>query len=297
MDPPDVTAFTSESRSRQSSISLQRQESTLNKSIGMETHSSEHTLLSLQNRKRLSRGLSEDDPSRITVHQVLEDRFAPPFSLEDFQNFLKAEHSEENIKFYLALRKYERICSHIPVQLLQSADEVPSDLATRHDFSAAKACISSILEKFFTPGAEDELNVPANLVRDMLRNIKETNNIQPEVFKRIMENVLTMLRLSSFPNFCKLALTEGDCKPKVTVDQVLEDQLPHPMSFSDFHQFLIRERSEEKIEFYLAIKLLRATCENVPKEVLMKSSQQPPDSDYGETIKTAKIWRLRMAVI
>ncbi|ORY36428.1 hypothetical protein BCR33DRAFT_476664 [Rhizoclosmatium globosum] len=87
-----------------------------------------------------------------------------------------------------------------------------------------------IIARFFTLGGERELNVPSNILKPLLTDVNEKQNVHPDVFKAALDNVLTMLRLSSFPNFYKQAIEKGPITLKYTLQQVLDDALHPPVS-------------------------------------------------------------------
>ncbi|KAJ3016229.1 UNVERIFIED_CONTAM: hypothetical protein HDU68_012305 [Siphonaria sp. JEL0065] len=239
-----------------------------------------------RNKTSVTRRLSEADGAiKITVQQVLEDLFAPPFSMKDFQKFLEKEHSEENFDFYVAFKSYERTCTGISSTLLQNSLQIPQDPQQASQLEKTKALVVRLIERFFTVGAAQELNVPSTLVKPMLQQINTAGNIHPDVFKGVLENVFAMMRLSSFPNFYKAALGKGVVKRKVTLQRVLDDRCRPPMSFNDFHQFLKKERSEENIEFYKALKEYKQICTDIPSQILKNSG----DSSITDTTITPKL--------
>ncbi|ORY36429.1 regulator of G protein signaling superfamily [Rhizoclosmatium globosum] len=222
-----------------------------------------------------------------TVLQVLDDELQPPFSLKDFHQFIINEHSEENYDFYTAVKEYQHLCQKIPSEALRDTSmTMDSNVSVKVD--RARVAIEKIQEKFLTPGSDTELNIPSKILKPLLAELSTKTNIHPEIFKDALDNVLTMMRLSSFPVFCKLAATKGEPRLKASVQQVLDDLLPSPMSRKDFHDFLLREHSEENYEFYIALKKYEKLCEGIPREFLTDSQNVPHDDPQYPNIERAK---------
>ncbi|KAI9329753.1 RGS domain-containing protein [Obelidium mucronatum] len=154
---------------------------------------------------------------KYTLQQVLDDTLHPPVSLKDFHNFLVRDHSEENIEFYIAFRRYQAMCDKVPAPVLTGQSKEVPDSAL---FEACKNALSDIIARFVSPKAPQELNVPRNLRNTVIAET-EKRNIHPEIFKEVLENVVTMLKLSSFPKFQK-----GRCKVQVNVDDSIAVKSP-----------------------------------------------------------------------
>ncbi|KAJ3123254.1 hypothetical protein HK100_011679 [Physocladia obscura] len=250
---PPKTPMSSPNKSQPTPLSLSDQSASLTRALELGKSGS---FPPPQDRPLSSPRLPDSDTAsvKITVQQVLEDRFLSPFSMKDFHEFLIKERSEENIDFYLELKSYERLCLTIPVDLLKNTMIIPTDLEQAAQLKRARDKINDLVARFFKPGKKQELNVPAKLSKPLLIEISVNNNIHPEIFKGVLENVYTMLRLSSFPNFQRLALSKGKVIPNITLTQVLENEHAPPNSFADFYQYLQKEGTVENIEFYKAFK-------------------------------------------
>ncbi|ORY36430.1 hypothetical protein BCR33DRAFT_476399 [Rhizoclosmatium globosum] len=146
-------------------------------------------------------------------------------SLQDFHNFLKKEHSEENIEFYTALQEYKRLCLEIPSEVLKHSESSPPNEAIALSLKAVKAKLEDMLKIFFNEESQYDLNVPIRLKKPFFHEINVVKNIHPDVFDGILENVLTMLKLSSFPNFMKEAQ-----KVQVAINEVSMASLNRPAS-------------------------------------------------------------------
>ncbi|KAJ3199538.1 hypothetical protein HDU82_000339, partial [Entophlyctis luteolus] len=222
-------------------------------------------------RGKIATGKPKQDAGlKFGVRELLEDMFLPPFSMKDFQRFLIREYSDENLDFYLAMREYTKYCESIPENYLRGIG-IPKDQKALENLEKAKAMLLDIINTYFTAGGERELNIPSNILKSLIKEVKASHNFHPDVAKDALETVLVMLRLSSFPNFCKQALEKGPVMLKYTLQQVLDDQLLPPVSLKgkllrlkhrmvtsaaapDFHNFLIRDHSSENLEFYQAVR-------------------------------------------
>ncbi|KAJ3225201.1 Regulator of G-protein signaling 20 [Chytriomyces hyalinus] len=229
-----------------------------------------------------------DTAIKFGVLQVLEDQFSTPFSMKDLHRFLIAESSDENIDFYLAVKDHKRICEDIPNDALLDSTSPEAQEYDPTKLERAKASAYSIIEKFFTPGAERELNIPSHILKPIVTQVTEQNNLHPDVFRDALDTILTMVRLSSFPNFYKAAILKGPITLKYTITQILEDQLLPPVSLKDFHSFLIREHSEENIEFYMSLRKYQQLCEKLPSQVLSgRATTESCDAKLMEQCKSA----------
>ncbi|KAJ3116590.1 hypothetical protein HDU96_009249 [Phlyctochytrium bullatum] len=154
---------------------------------------------------------------KVGLKQVLNDELDSPFSLAEFYIFLKKEHSEENIEFYEEIERYRQFVQDklnwIPPPVSADASE-PADPPPPPSPEAAafleelQQRLQKILEVYFQTGADKELNIPASVRKRVLAEVKEKKNFHPDVFNAAVDNVCTMMRLSSFPNFYKKAMQE-----------------------------------------------------------------------------------------
>ncbi|KAI8847942.1 RGS domain-containing protein [Chytridium lagenaria] len=150
---------------------------------------------------------------KVGLFQVLNDELEAPFSLADFYLFLRKEHSEENIEFYEEVERYKQFAKTNPAAIPRpnAAVEPISEEGSEEEQATAafraelQKRLNKIVEVYFTNGAEKELNIPSNIRKKLMHEIKERKNFNPEMFAPAIENVCTMMRLSSFPNFYKLA--------------------------------------------------------------------------------------------
>ncbi|KAJ3323327.1 hypothetical protein HDU76_013675 [Blyttiomyces sp. JEL0837] len=264
---------------------------------------------------------------KIGLQQVLDGELKSPLSYEEFYDFLRQEHSEENIEFYKAVQEYRQLAASVDEKLLNKAERVSSsrgrrrsssttpsvnaaptpsptpaptpaveqptlpesaatpastttteqvegatapapaatitteqsapvdtapqtdttnttvqpsetnntttpssekpsilttqsslpELPTTPEFLTLKAAMDKILKIYFTEGTEKELNIPFQIRSRVVMEVKERRNYHPDVFDAAIENVTTMMRLSSFPNFYRTAVGKTGSAPGTPV--------------------------------------------------------------------------------
>ncbi|KAI9364998.1 hypothetical protein DFJ73DRAFT_357142 [Zopfochytrium polystomum] len=146
-------------------------------------------------------------PQRVPLQKVLDDELESPLSYQDFYDFLCREHSEENLEFYMAVKEYTRLASTVPAELLVPSKDggaaADDGQPARPELVPLTSALDSILATFFTSDGEKELNVPAKIASHVVQAIWRDQDFRPAVFDAAVENVCTMLRLSSFPSFCR----------------------------------------------------------------------------------------------
>ncbi|KAI8910716.1 hypothetical protein DFJ77DRAFT_470815 [Powellomyces hirtus] len=87
---------------------------------------------------------------------------------------------------------------------------------------ALRADMERIISTYLLQDSAKEINLPDVLRKRILNEVRENNNLHPDLFKGAIENVTTMMRLSSFPNFLKQALLVDPRPPltkKLTIEQ------------------------------------------------------------------------------
>ncbi|KAJ3409721.1 hypothetical protein HDV05_004295 [Chytridiales sp. JEL 0842] len=177
---------------------------------------------------------------KIGLQQVLDDQLEEPLSADSFYNFLKSEHSEENMEFYRAYKAYKASAEPY-LTLLNAPANLSTPLTPREpstpstteqsnnnnnaDESQASSQqpkqeerptkvpeslrqeLNQILDTYFTPGTPKELNVPDKIRKKLIADIETDNVLHPEVLRDAVDNVCTMMRLSSFPSFYRAAVS------------------------------------------------------------------------------------------
>ncbi|KAI9164382.1 hypothetical protein H9P43_008221 [Blastocladiella emersonii ATCC 22665] len=145
----------------------------------------------------LSSKLSGDKARNFLA--LLANELEPPYTLAAFEEFLRTrEHSEENLEFLDAVKSY-RTAAYAP----DSAD--------------AKNAILQIIQTFVIPGAPKEVNCPNVIRKKLLEDVQQKGVTDPAVFAPAEAKTLELMRLSSFPHFCRFV--EGKQGTSPSVDQ------------------------------------------------------------------------------
>lgn len=177
---------------------------------------------------------------KISLSSVLNNEAPAPYSLQDFTDFLKKEHSEENLEFWQSLVNYRKkalpyfarrtrqnsrsniadgASSMASISSIQSS-QGPEDLAP-DVMETLKAELEIIVTLFLTPGSSKEVNLGDAVRKKVVRNIVERKICHPDVFKQAAEKIFELMRLDSFNRFViqtnKEATKTG--QPTLTVDR------------------------------------------------------------------------------
>ncbi|KAG8904398.1 hypothetical protein FRB99_001820 [Tulasnella sp. 403] len=128
----------------------------------------------------------------ISLTDVLDGKHLPPLTLKDFEDYLVFEaHSAENLYFICWFREY-----NAKYRQWQSANEaLPEDKRATFppeltiSFARARGT-------FFDPSSHLELNLPAELVENLVAQTKQFSNPDPSSLIPIQKYVEDMLRES-----------------------------------------------------------------------------------------------------
>ncbi|KAJ3161526.1 hypothetical protein HDU88_007331 [Geranomyces variabilis] len=181
---------------------------------------------------------------KISLTAVLHDDVEYPFSLANFEKYVRKEHSEENLEFFQAISRYReraakvypsvhsslrsrRTTSHGSVRSISSAFASQASLsanpsgASRERLAGAaseevidagerdklKEEVDKLVAVYMVPGAEKEVNVPATLRKKLMVEVNDKKNYHPDIFKPVEQHVYLMMKTSSYPNFYREAVT------------------------------------------------------------------------------------------
>ncbi|KAL3897127.1 MAG: hypothetical protein SGCHY_003631 [Lobulomycetales sp.] len=91
-----------------------------------------------------------------------------------------------------------------------SEAEIKIDLVEGETYAERKACLrkdlDAIILLFLTPESQKEVNLPQNVVKNVLSEIRDSENYHPDVLKPVLEKTYEMMKTSSFPNFYRQAV-------------------------------------------------------------------------------------------
>lgn len=160
--------------------------------------------------------------ARISIVSVLLGETQKPYSLADFADFLKSEHSEENLEFWQSVVHYRQVAlKHFPSRLrihgsrasLGEPSQSVASLAsvasyTRDPFEldqgtkdSLKAELDIIITVFLTPGGGKEVNLGDSVRKRIVNEITEKRNYHPDVFKLAIDKIFELMKTDSFPRF------------------------------------------------------------------------------------------------
>ncbi|KNC99391.1 uncharacterized protein SPPG_05634 [Spizellomyces punctatus DAOM BR117] len=193
---------------------------------------------------------------RVHLRTILNNEAQTPYSLQDFERFLKSEHTSENLSFWLLASEYRKeasqiYSSYVAANQRQNDSEihrrsVSSESTTgsipslrRHsrasladivlspsDHAVLQQKLKILVATFLTPGADQELNINGAVRKRIVAEIDDKGAVYPGVLDAVMDKVYDMLRLGSYPRFIKLAST-GQIKPPASLDRTTtENTLP-----------------------------------------------------------------------
>ncbi|KAI9099784.1 RGS domain-containing protein [Phlyctochytrium arcticum] len=184
------------------------------------------------------RRMSPFPTNKFTLKQILDDETPYPYSRQEFHAFLRAEHTAENLQFWLEATEYRSKGSKIyaryysnPIppprpsnksKCLQAvssngyvpptfntsinSSRLPTQLKhqvqlTAEEHETLLSALHDIVGNYLTTGEENELNIPGAMRRNVVEEILERQCVAPNVLDVITECVYEMMRMGSFSRF------------------------------------------------------------------------------------------------
>ncbi|KAG8937907.1 hypothetical protein FRC00_010622 [Tulasnella sp. 408] len=128
----------------------------------------------------------------ITLNDVLEGKHLPPITLKDFEDYLVFEaHSAENLYFICWLRDYT--AAYNTWQEAQAALPEEKRQSTNPELTVSFARARGT---FFDPSSHLELNLPGELVEQLLKDTQSIASPSPDLLADVQKHVEGMLRES-----------------------------------------------------------------------------------------------------
>jgi hypothetical protein len=170
-------------------------------------------------------------PDGLTLEMVLSDSTSPPFSLQDFSEYLKTTYCNENLLFYEVVTDYQSRCeTYFGPPLVDCNDAILlSDGITLFDFTThnqhllstreqiwftnLKGKFELILQDFILSDAPQEINIPYETRHQLLQSYQIDQSYHPNVFAPACSAVVELLRISAFIPFA----TDPNRIPQVPV--------------------------------------------------------------------------------
>ncbi|KIO27126.1 hypothetical protein M407DRAFT_243462 [Tulasnella calospora MUT 4182] len=128
----------------------------------------------------------------ITLNDVLEGKHLPPITLKDFEDYLVFEaHSAENLYFICWLRDYTTAYN----RWQESQAALPEE---KRQTANAELTVSFARARgtFFDPSSHLELNLPGELVEQLLKDTQSIASPSPDLLADVQKHVEGMLRES-----------------------------------------------------------------------------------------------------
>ena len=209
---------------------------------------------------------------KLDIQLVIRNELASPFTYQEFSNFLKTLHSNENLEFLSSVLKYQKLANpfypfsispkkskRLSSQLAQSAiaDQTPEGSFDAHNpvsppnygddlfqrsLENIKAAVLRIFETYLVVGAPEEISLPSRL-RDPLVNEIQKGHYHPDIFNASYDFISMLLRQGSFNQFLAFAakspiVPSEDDIPRVTLQQIIDRETLVPYAFQDLMEFL-----------------------------------------------------------
>ncbi|KAI8989376.1 hypothetical protein BDB01DRAFT_781559 [Pilobolus umbonatus] len=163
-------------------------------------------------------------PDGLTLEMVLQGQTSPPFSLNDFSNYLKSTYCNENLLFYEAVMAYRGKCRddfqmdpivHFETNKLNHV--LLKDGKTQFNFSSSDISMLSdkekdsfiniqimfeeILTNFILSEAPQEINIPYEVRNQLLQQYETEKLYHPALLYPACTAVIELLRISAFIPF------------------------------------------------------------------------------------------------
>lgn len=142
-------------------------------------------------------------PSAENVEEFLRQ----PLALQYFTAYIKREYALENLVFYTEARKFR-------------------ELALERKRKESEKLGHQILNRFFGPNAEFELNLPGSLASDIFgrgdRFLKTNEDLPADLFLQAEKIVLNSLAFDTFPRF-KVSAAFEELRQRFVVEQHVID--------------------------------------------------------------------------
>ncbi|KAJ3184410.1 hypothetical protein HDU85_001715 [Gaertneriomyces sp. JEL0708] len=227
---------------------------------------------------------SKMNQSRVGLRQILKDAAPAPYTLQAFENFLRSEHTLENLEFWTAAQafreeskaihaKYTANNSRMSIctvdsskepsgrgsvnqlgsyaRLTQGADKPwVSDELTDAEREKLREMLEQILERFFTEESDLELNLPQKVRKQLETDIREHGIVAPNVLDVPIIKVYEMLKTQSYIRFLKLAGNVGTTPqaPKLSVARPRSETLPGASAAPVIHNVAdLRRQSDSTV--------------------------------------------------
>jgi Regulator of G protein signaling domain len=238
---------------------------------------------------------ADADSKELTLATIFKDKDLT----KAFLGYCKRIFSEENALFYLEVEKFKGIPPDTNrVSVIRDEDSyVAHDRIRRHSLLFQDRYRSTdlsrppniklneatdIYDKYVKPGSLYEVSSPPQL-KDEVKRILESKNIQLNMFDRVQEHVLNVIHVEFFPKYLETVPAEKTKwlrrkKKKKTSMAALRDLFDDDKKNRDFAKFCKSLHSEENIEFFHAVERFKSNT--VTPLTVIEEDDADDDSDY-----------------
>jgi hypothetical protein len=207
------------------------------------------------------------DYPKYTIKQIIQKETISPYSYDDYMEFLKKELCDECLEFLSLVHKYQlNSASLYPNPVIKPSPnskntaefvipepEQPKHLSkTEYDarMTESVTLLKQIVDTYVRPDSAREVNLPVYIRKPFLK-LYDQGKCHPDLLIESFDHIANMLRLNNLTKFLKKAYQNDPNKKevspqrvmaaKVTIKEVILNELPSPRSLNDFKKFLMRE--------------------------------------------------------
>ncbi|ORX86051.1 hypothetical protein BCR32DRAFT_275721 [Anaeromyces robustus] len=162
--------------------------------------------------------------AKFTFANLLNGETNGKMSLDSFMDYLKKEHSEENLEFWLEAVKYREEagkyfqcqslwikksdennrCSYQMTPLSCFSPSLPEKIEISSDVKAKfEQTLENILKNFIVPGSDKEIGVPSSVSKKLIEEIRTKKNFNPDILKQAMDVAYENMKNNSYLSFSK----------------------------------------------------------------------------------------------
>ncbi|KAI9329752.1 hypothetical protein BDR26DRAFT_872156 [Obelidium mucronatum] len=142
--------------------------------------------------------------------ELLRNTLSPPLAIPEVATEMLTPSPDNTDASTLTIPSTSPYPSLKKPNILATCEETHEVLLSKHNIPQLKETLEkTIMQVFFRPNCPREVNVPSKILKPLFKAIDQDGNIHPEVFNASLDTILTMMRLSSFPNFYKMASSRG----------------------------------------------------------------------------------------
>lgn len=162
--------------------------------------------------------------SKFTFANLLNGEVNGNISLENFMTYLKNEHSEENLEFWLEAVKYREEaskyyqcqslwikksdennrCSYQMTPLSSFSPSLPEKVEMSAEVKEKfEAALENLLKNYIVPGSDKEIGVSSSVGKKLIEEVRIKKNYNPDILKQSMDVAYENMKNNSYLSFIK----------------------------------------------------------------------------------------------